>query len=57
MQREKNMKIKLVMMLAAAFALQASAVPAQELPRKVSNVELLDLDGNPAGLPIGAKRT
>lgn len=47
----KNMKMKLVMMLAAVFTLRASLAPAQELPRKVSNVEVLDLDGNPAGLP------
>lgn len=45
------MKMKLVMMLAAVFTLQASVAPAQELPRKVSNVELLDLDGKPAALP------
>lgn len=34
-----------------AFALSASVVAAQELPRKVSDVTVLDLDGKPAGLP------
>ena len=44
------MKMKVIAML-AAFALTASAVQAQELPRKVQNVEVLDLDGTPAKLP------
>lgn len=44
------MKMKAIVML-AAFALTASFASAQELPRKVSNVEVLDLDGNPAKLP------
>ena len=44
------MKMKEIAML-AAFALTASAVQAQELPRKVQNVEVLDLDGKPAKLP------
>ena len=44
------MKMKVIAML-AAFALTASAVQAQELPRKVQNVEVLDLDGKPAKLP------
>ena len=44
------MKMKVIVML-AAFALTASAVQAQELPRKVQNVEVLDLDGKPAKLP------
>ncbi|WP_064976342.1 hypothetical protein [Alistipes provencensis] len=44
------MKMKVIVML-AAFALAASAAPAQELPRKVQNVEVLDLDGKPAKLP------
>ena len=42
------MKMKVIGML-AAFTLAAAA--AQELPRKVNNVEVLDLDGNPAKLP------
>ena len=44
------MKMRVIAML-AAFALTASAVQAQELPRKVQNVEVLDLDGKPAKLP------
>ena len=44
------MKMKVIAML-TAFALTASAVQAQELPRKVQNVEVLDLDGKPAKLP------
>ena len=44
------MKMKVIGML-AAFTLAASAAAAQELPRKVNNVEVLDLDGNPAKLP------
>ena len=44
------MKMKVIGML-AAFTLAASAAAAQELPRKVDNVEVLDLDGNPAKLP------
>ena len=44
------MKMNVIAML-AAFALTASAVQAQELPRKVQNVEVLDLDGKPVKLP------
>lgn len=44
------MKMKAIVIL-AAFALTASAATAQSLPRKVSNVEVLDLDGNAAKLP------
>ena len=44
------MKMKVIAMLATC-ALTASAVQAQELPRKVQNVEVLDLDGKPAKLP------
>lgn len=44
------MKIITIAML-TAFALSASVVTAQELPRKVSNVTVLDLDGKPAPLP------
>ena len=50
------MKMKLVAMLAAAFALSASVAAAQEAPRKVSNVTLLDLDGNPATLPFWGEK-
>lgn len=50
-ERQKTMKMRLIMMLAAVFSLHASFAPAQELPRKVPNVELLDLDGTPARLP------
>lgn len=35
----------------SAFLLGASALSAQNLPRKVENVKILDLDGNPANLP------
>lgn len=44
------MKMKAIVML-AAFALTVSAATAQTLPRKVSNVEVLDLDGNSVKLP------
>ena len=44
------MKMKVIGML-AAFTLAASAAAAQELPRKVDNVEVLALDGTPATLP------
>ena len=36
---------KIVIAMLAAFALTASAVQAQELPRKVQNVVVRDLDG------------
>ena len=49
-QKQNAMKMKVIVML-AAFALTASTVSAQELPRKVQNVEVLDLDGKPAKLP------
>lgn len=44
------MKMK-VMLLLAASVLTASAVKAQELPRKVNNVEVLNLDGKSVKLP------
>ena len=44
------MKIKGIVML-AALTLTASVASAQELPRKVQNVEVLDLDGNSTKLP------
>lgn len=46
------MKLKMkpaVLLLAMTFA--ATALSAQELPRTVADVQLLDLDGKPAGLP------
>ena len=42
--------MKVIAMLAAC-TLTVSTVSAQEQPRKVQNVELLDLDGKPAKLP------
>ncbi|MCM1151893.1 MAG: YtfJ family protein [Alistipes sp.] len=45
------MKMKFAAMLVFLFAFSASAAVAQNTPRKVSNVELLDLDGNPTTLP------
>ncbi len=44
------MKMKNLALL-LALTLGASAAAAQELPRKVNNVEVLDLDGKPAKLP------
>ena len=44
------MKMKGMVMLAAAV-LTFTTVSAQQLPRKVQNVEILDLDGKPAKLP------
>ncbi|WP_418983842.1 hypothetical protein [Alistipes sp.] len=44
------MKMKLILTL-AAFTLTVTALGAQELPRKVTDVELLDLNGQPATLP------
>ena len=43
-------KMKVIAML-TAFALTASLATAQELPRKASNIEILDLNGKPAKLP------
>lgn len=45
------MKLKFIPMLAALLCSASVAAIAQEQPRKVTNVELLDLDGNPAKLP------
>ncbi|MDE6374545.1 MAG: hypothetical protein K2L09_02190, partial [Alistipes sp.] len=45
------MKMKLVAMLTVVLALLAQVATAQETPRKVSNVEVLNLDGDPAMLP------
>ena len=47
------MKMKVIAML-AALSLTASAAAAQELPRKVNNVEVLDLDGAPFCYPARA---
>lgn len=44
------MKTK-VWMAALALLCAAAPVSAQELPRKVPNVEVLDLEGNPTKLP------
>jgi len=44
------MKMKSIL-LTALLALCAGSLAAQELPRKVSDVEILDLDGQPARLP------
>lgn len=49
------MKIKAMMML-VAFTLTASTVAAQGLPRKVSNVEVLNLDGKAARLPYWGQK-
>lgn len=46
-----------VIAILAAFTLTASAVAAQELPRKVANVEILDLDKNPTKLPYWGEKT
>ena len=53
---KKVMKMKLVAMLAAAFVLSALPADAQEISRKVPNVGLLDLDGNPATLPYWGEK-
>jgi len=50
------MKMKLIAMLAAVFALSASAAFAQKTPRKVSDVTLSDLDGNPKTLPYWGEK-
>ncbi len=47
---EIAMKMKVIALLVAGV-LSLSTTFAQELPRKVQNVELLDLDGKPAKLP------
>lgn len=49
------MKMKILVML-AAFALSASTAAAQELPRQVSNVEVLDLAGKPVKLPFWGEK-
>ncbi|WP_418991451.1 hypothetical protein [Alistipes sp.] len=49
------MKMKCMLML-AAFAFTVSAAEAQELPRKVSNIEVLDLDGKPVKLPCWGEK-
>lgn len=43
--------MKRIGILLAALALTASAAKAQELPRKVENVEIADLEKNPTKLP------
>ncbi|MBP9486076.1 MAG: hypothetical protein KH156_00265 [Alistipes sp.] len=49
------MKMKVIAML-AALSLTASAAMAQGLPRKVNNVEVLDLDGKPTTLPYWGEK-
>lgn len=49
------MKMKMTMLL-AALAFVASTATAQSLPRKVSNVEILDLAGQPAKLPYWGEK-
>ena len=49
------MKMKVIAML-AALSLTASAAAAQELPRKVNNVEVLALDGKPTKLPYWGEK-
>lgn len=44
------MKMKLLALLALSLAV-TSSLSAQELPKKVENVTVLDLDGKPAKLP------
>ncbi len=39
-----------------AFAFAAATIQAQELPRKVSNIEVLDLNGNPTKLPYWGEK-
>ena len=43
-------------LLLMPFLFSAVAAPAQSLPRKVSNVEVLDLNGNPAKLPYWGEK-
>lgn len=50
------MKTKVIMML-AALIFSASITTAQDLPRKVKNVEVLNLDGNPVKLPYFGEKT
>ena len=50
------MKIKSVMLLLACVCCTVVAT-AQQTPRAVSDVVLLDLDGQPAHLPYSAKST
>lgn len=49
------MNIKRIALL-AALLFSASALPAQEPHRQVSDVRLLDLDGNPTGLPMWGEK-
>ena len=43
-------------LLLMPFLFSAVAAPAQSLPRKVSNVEVLDLNGNPTKLPYWGEK-
>ncbi len=49
--------MKNIIVLVTALTLTATVVTAQELPRKVSNIEVLDLDGKPAKLPHFGEKT
>ena len=49
------MKTK-AMMAALALLCSAATASAQELPRKVNNVEVLDLEGNPVKLPYWGEK-
>ena len=49
------MKMKLFVLSAIAL-FAASVASAQEQPRKIENVALLDLDGNPAQLPMWGEK-
>ncbi len=50
------MKMKLIAMLAAALFFSVSPATAQKVSRKVSNVGLFDLDGNPVKLPYWGEK-
>lgn len=54
-KKQNIMKMKVIAML-AALSLTASAAMAQGLPRKVNNVEVLDLDGKPTKLPYWGEK-
>ncbi len=49
------MKMKLLVICAAAL-FSASAAAAQEQPRKIENVGIIDLEGNPAQLPMWSEK-
>lgn len=53
MKAMNTLRIALFVLL---FACSASSAAAQEMRRKVPNVEVLDLDGNPVSLPEWGKK-